>query len=84
MLSWRVIEEGGKAFLEVTNRGPVHARLSQAQFDHHRLSDGLFGYVLSHASYRWPLKGTLARGQQLEFQLDNRDRLWRSGAQQAQ
>lgn len=84
LLSWRVVEEGGGVFLEVSNRGPVHARLSQAQFDHHRVSEGLLGYVLPHASYRWPLKGTLARGQQLEFRLDNRNRLWRSSAQQAQ
>ncbi|CAJ0999210.1 hypothetical protein SODG_002365 [Sodalis praecaptivus] len=83
LLSWRVVEEGGQTFLEVSNQGPVHARLSQAYLDRQRLSDGLFGYVLAHASYRWPLKGNVGRGQQLEFRLDNRDCLWRSGQQQA-
>lgn len=83
LLSWRVVEDGGQTFLEVSNQEPVHARLSQAHLDRQRLSDGLFGYVLAHASYRWPLKGSVGRGQQLEFRLDNRDRPWRSGQQQA-
>lgn len=58
-LAWRVIQEGGKTYLEVANRGDVHARLTDVSavgaggtID---IADGLLGYVLPHSRQRWPL-----------------------------
>lgn len=54
-LSWRQVESGGKRWLELTNRGSGHARLSNVTVGGQRLGNGLFGYVLANSSNRWPL-----------------------------
>lgn len=76
VLSWRIINQQGKSFLEVTNRGPGHARLSKATLGGRRLSDGLFGYVLANSVNRWPLSFPASSGAQLVAELD--DKTWRS------
>ena len=49
----------GKAYLQVRNDGPIHARLTEASIEQggrqQLLHDGLMGYVLPGASMRWPL-----------------------------
>lgn len=77
-LSWRLVRQGGDTCLEITNRGPIHARLSKVRLGQHILTQGLFGYVLAHSSRRWPLKEKIAGQAQLEARVDNRQTLWRS------
>lgn len=59
-LSWQPVSEGGKAFLQLTNRGSGHARLSNVTIGGRKLGDGLFGYVLAHSENRWPLKSAIS------------------------
>ncbi|WP_454719837.1 MULTISPECIES: fimbrial biogenesis chaperone [Cupriavidus] len=62
-LSWRLDEDGGKRWLAITNRGPAHARVTQAGFEtgggHAVLAPGLLGYVLPGAYMRWELPADL-------------------------
>lgn len=80
LLSWRRVTQAGESYLEITNRGPVHARLSKARLGGQRLTDGLLGYVLAHSSNRWPLSVKVPAQAQLEARVDNRDQVWRSSA----
>jgi fimbrial chaperone protein len=67
-LDWRTGEDSEGRFVEVRNRGAVHARLTDVAFadpmpaapaapsaDTHDFGKGLFGYVLPGATMRWPL-----------------------------
>ncbi|HIH2753080.1 TPA: fimbrial biogenesis chaperone [Burkholderia lata] len=58
-LGWRIEHEGGKRWLAIENRGPVHARLTQvalvAQGERSDVARGLLGYVLPGARMRWVL-----------------------------
>ncbi|MFS2221067.1 molecular chaperone [Pantoea sp. B65] len=76
LLSWRIIRQQGKAFLEMTNRGAGHARLSKASLGGRSLSDGLYGYVLANSTYRWPLSFPAAANSELVAELNNKS--WRS------
>lgn len=79
-LSWRKVNEGGRTFIEIRNRGAVHARLTdviarqggQAK----PVVEGLMGYVLPGASMRWPVPDALASTQELQARIN--------GAPQAQ
>jgi len=55
-LSWRIVAQDGKPYLEVRNNGPVHARLTGVHFRHGAasttLARGLLGYVLAGSSLR--------------------------------
>ncbi|MDF3932320.1 fimbrial biogenesis chaperone [Pseudomonas citronellolis] len=68
-LSWRQVETGGKAYLEISNHGAHHARLTRVAFKRGdtRLSmnEGLLGYVLPGGHLRWPLQHPLAGGERL-------------------
>lgn len=60
-LDWRIDGAGDRRYLLVRNRGPVHARLSQVQWQaegapNKVLAAGLLGYVLPGREMRWPLK----------------------------
>ncbi|KVE29281.1 molecular chaperone [Burkholderia singularis] len=56
-LSWHVAQDGGKRWLVMSNRGPVHARLTHVTFEsngvHSDFARGLLGYVLPGAQMRW-------------------------------
>ncbi len=56
-LGWRIMNEGGKRFLEVHNAGQTHVRLVNAGFEADKapFAPGLLGYVLAGATMRWPL-----------------------------
>ncbi|MDO9361880.1 MAG: fimbria/pilus periplasmic chaperone [Sphingopyxis sp.] len=54
-LSWRVVTESDDRILEVSNRGVVHARLTDALLGTTPLAEGLLGYVLPGETMRWPL-----------------------------
>ncbi|AOJ69111.1 MULTISPECIES: fimbrial biogenesis chaperone [Burkholderia] len=58
-LRWRIVHDGGKRWLVVSNRGPVHARITRAAFESNGsradLARGLLGYVLPGAQMRWAL-----------------------------
>ncbi|AHI63899.1 molecular chaperone [Burkholderia thailandensis] len=62
-LSWRVAQDGGKRWLVVSNRGPVHARITHAVFEANGaradFARGLLGYVLPGAQMRWALPETI-------------------------
>ncbi len=57
-LSGRALKVDGKPYVEVVNRGAVHARLTEAALKSGAQSrpvvDGLLGYVLPGATMRWP------------------------------
>ncbi|WP_205624993.1 fimbrial biogenesis chaperone [Pantoea rwandensis] len=59
-LSWQQVDSGGKRWLELTNRGNGHARLSNVTIGGRRLGNGLFGYVLANSSNRWPLTSSVS------------------------
>ncbi|MBK0098206.1 molecular chaperone [Erwinia sp. S63] len=59
-LSWQQVDSGGKHWLELTNRGNGHARLSNVTIGGRRLGNGLFGYVLANSSNRWPLTSSVS------------------------
>lgn len=59
-LSWQQVDSGGKRWLELTNRGNGHARLSNVIIGGRRLGNGLFGYVLANSSNRWPLTSSVS------------------------
>ncbi len=59
-LSWQQIDSGGRRWLELTNRGNGHARLSNVTVGGRRLGNGLFGYVLANSSNRWPLTSSVS------------------------
>ncbi|TKI07245.1 fimbrial biogenesis chaperone [Martelella alba] len=80
-LSWRLGSHNGKAYLEIANRGPIHARLSKARLGRHQLTDGLLGYVLAHSSRRWPLSVNASPRTPLEIRIDNRALFWRGVAE---
>ena len=54
-LSWRVVTDADDSTLEVSNRGAVHARLTDALLGTTPLAEGLLGYVLPGETMRWPL-----------------------------
>jgi len=63
-LSYRIVQEPSPA-IEIINKGPLHARLSNLTVRHNSLpenklqiSDGLLGYVLPNSAKRWPLDKT--------------------------
>lgn len=68
-LGWRSITLDGEQYIEVENRGLIHARLTKAEFRQgdavEPIAAGLLGYVLPGTVARWPLprgvepKGTL-------------------------
>ncbi|AMB85660.1 molecular chaperone [Pseudomonas agarici] len=68
-LSWRKVAEGGRSYIEIRNRGAVHARLTDVavrQAGQPRpVVEGLMGYVLPGAIMRWPVPESLASGQEL-------------------
>ncbi|ORM66288.1 molecular chaperone [Pantoea rodasii] len=59
-LSWQQVDSGGKRWLQLTNRGNGHARLSNVTIGGRRLGNGLFGYVLANSSNRWPLTSSVS------------------------
>lgn len=59
-LSWQVVNSGGERYLQVTNRGNGHARLSNLNIGGRKLGNGLLGYVLANSSNRWPLKSAVS------------------------
>ncbi|MFJ3486434.1 molecular chaperone [Pseudomonas sp. NPDC090202] len=73
-LSWRKVSEGGRTFLEVRNRGAVHARLTDVAVrqgtQSRPLAEGLMGYVLPGATMRWPMPEALASGQELQMRIN--------------
>jgi len=75
-LSWRVVNEQGKSFLEVTNRSAVHARLSKVSIGGRNMSEGLLGYVLGNNTMRWPLSFPASSGSQLVAEVNSKP--WRS------
>ncbi|MCY1412217.1 Chaperone protein EcpD precursor [compost metagenome] len=74
-LSWKVVTQDGKSFLEVRNQGPVHARLARAALQQAgkstSVSDGLLGYVLAHSSMRWPLAQRPAADASLKAEINS-------------
>jgi len=63
-LEWRVGTDAKGRFLEVRNRGAIHARLVDVAFagdDEKRIpiTPGLLGYVLPASTTRWPLPADL-------------------------
>ncbi|MEA4838144.1 MAG: molecular chaperone [Rhodospirillaceae bacterium] len=59
VLACRVVAQAGQRYLEISNTGPVHARLTNAHIRQGSgatvLAEGLFGYVLAGTSIRRPL-----------------------------
>ena len=75
-LSWREVNSGGRRWLELTNRGNGHARLSNVTIGGRKLGNGLFGYVLANSSNRWPLTSSVSG----ELSAEMNKGQWRSAA----
>jgi len=75
-LSWREVASDGKRWLELTNRGNGHARLSNVTVGGRKLGNGLFGYVLANSSNRWPLTSSVSG----DLAADMNKGQWRSAA----
>ncbi|KAF0855578.1 MULTISPECIES: fimbrial biogenesis chaperone [Pantoea] len=75
-LSWRQVSRDGKRWLELTNRGNGHARLSNVTVGGRALGNGLFGYVLANSSHRWPLNSPVSG----ELAAEVNKTHWRSAA----
>jgi len=73
-LTWRKVTVGGASFVEVSNQGAVHARLTDVSFkqgtQNRALVDGLLGYVLPGATMRWPAPVQLPAGQALQVRVN--------------
>ncbi len=73
-LSWRNVMDNGNSYLEIRNRGAVHARLTDVMIKQggqtRPVAEGLMGYVLPGASMRWPVPGQLASGQELQIRVN--------------
>lgn len=73
-LSWRKVAEGGRSYIEIRNRGAVHARLTDVTVrqggQSRPVADGLLGYVLPGATMRWPVPEPLASGQELQVRVN--------------
>ncbi len=80
VLSWRLVTQSGEPYLEITNLGPIHARLSKTRLGKYTLTDGLLGYVLAGSRHRWPLRAKVSPQALLETRVDNRNTVWRSPA----
>ncbi|UIL53075.1 MULTISPECIES: molecular chaperone [Pantoea] len=76
-LSWQQVSEGGKRWLQLTNRGNGHARLSHVSIGGRQLGEGLYGYVLANSRYRWPLNAAVSG----ELVAEVNKSQWRSAAQ---
>lgn len=67
----------GKRWLEISNRGGLHARLTDlragAGAGARVLRDGLIGYVLPGATMRWPLPNDFTAGQPLTVAVNGAD-----------
>ncbi|MBB5193199.1 fimbrial chaperone protein [Silvimonas terrae] len=63
-LTWRAVREGDRYFLEITNQGVVHARLTEVSIgvpgQQPYMVDGLLGYVLAGGTMRWPVPQPVA------------------------
>lgn len=61
-LDWRIAETNEGRFLEIRNRGAIHARLTDVEFGTGpaEAAKGLFGYVLPGATMRWPIEADKA------------------------
>jgi len=77
-LSWRTVSESGQRWLEINNRGAIHARISKASLNGRSLADGLYGYVLANSRHRWPLTFAVSDGAQLSAEVNNS--AWRSAS----
>jgi len=59
VLSWTIVRDLNGVSLEISNSGPVHARITQASLlagtTRQPLAEGLLGYVLPGQAMRWPL-----------------------------
>lgn len=69
VLRWKVVRDATGMSLEISNSGPVHARITQASLlagtARQPLAEGLLGYVLPGQAMRWPLAAGQAEGADL-------------------
>ncbi len=77
-LSWKQVTQDGKRWLQITNQGDGHARLSNLSIGGRGQGQGLFGYVLAHGSNRWPLSTAVSGELQTEVNKGH----WRGNASQ--
>jgi fimbrial chaperone protein len=81
-LMWKLVEEGSSRYLQISNTGVGHARLSRVRFirpdqvatsanpDVIEVAAGLLGYVLPGRTMRWPAPAGASPDLQLEAQLE--------------
>lgn len=73
-LSWRTVAVEGRPYVEVRNRGAVHARLTDVALKQggqtRPLVEGLLGYVLPGATMRWPAPGTMTGDPALQVRVN--------------
>lgn len=78
-LSWKRVTVSGRNYVEMHNKGAVHARLTDATFKQggqpRPLVEGLMGYVLPGATMRWPVPEGLPADQPLQVRVNGATQL---------
>ncbi|MFC4253931.1 fimbria/pilus periplasmic chaperone [Altererythrobacter xixiisoli] len=78
-MAWRIGSDGGKRFLEISNTGAGHARLTDVALANGRerwtVAEGLFGYVLPASSMRWDLPDSIGDATELTATVNGEEAL---------
>lgn len=73
-LSWGKLLVDGRPYVEIRNRGAVHARMTDVALQQggqvRPLADGLLGYVLPGAAMRWPAPQPPTANQTLQIRIN--------------
>jgi fimbrial chaperone protein len=76
-LSWRQVSVQGRPYVEIRNKGPVHARLTDVVLQQggqtRPLVEGLLGYVLPGASMRWPVPQAMTAASVLKGRVNGQE-----------
>ncbi len=78
-MAWRIGSDGGARFLEISNNGAGHARLTDVALaggrDRWTVAEGLFGYVLPASSMRWDLPDNIGDATELTATVNGQEAL---------
>lgn len=68
-MAWRIGSDGGARFIEISNTGAGHARLTDVALSGGQgrwtMAEGLFGYILPESSMRWDLPDNIGDATEL-------------------
>lgn len=77
-LAWRIVNEQGRPWLQVSNAGNIHVRLSKVQVGDRTIADGLLGYVLPGSERSWELPASLTSASRLTASINAPVNVWQA------